>query len=98
MKGDFELFIENMRKALDLAPFDYEKHEQYCRLLIQGIEYYENAGDDSSAALCRQEISSVVMSYKKTVSNINPLYKKTVASPVFKFPDEIEALVAKRSS
>lgn len=89
MKGDFDSFILNMRKALDRAPFEYTLHEQYCRLLIQGVEYYEKAGDEASASVCRKEISSTVARYKKTVAGVNPLYKNTVKAPVFDFPDDI---------
>ena len=91
MKGDFGGFIENMREALDRAPFDYKLHENYCYLLMSGTEYYEKSGDAASADICRKEISNAVTRYKKTLSEINPLYKKTVISPVFSFPDDIEA-------
>ncbi len=94
MKGDFGAFILNMREALDRAPFDYAKHEQYCRMLMQGIEYYEKAGDEASASVCLNEISDTVARYMETVDGINPLYKKTVISPTFSFPEDIETLVA----
>lgn len=91
MKGDFGEFIGNMRKSLDRAPFDYKKHEDYCNLLIQGVDYYEKNNDPESAAVCRKEIADTVTRYKNTLSGINPLYKKTDISPVFVFPDYIES-------
>lgn len=55
-KGQFGQLISCKNATFEKFPFQYAEYEEYCRMLINGITLYSQAGNTASVKICRQEL------------------------------------------
>ena len=81
-KGDFGTMIQYARAALERSPFQQSEYENYCKMLITGIDLYEKNGDAQSAQICRQELISVYRQFLEMPQRLSPLGKRIKDQPI----------------
>lgn len=94
-KGEFNAVIENARAALERNPFGHQGYEDYCRMLLKGMELYKKAGDATSAEICRQELLSVAEQLARNGDRLSALGKKINDQPVLELPRDLQTEIAK---
>lgn len=55
-QGDFSALIQYKNEVFRRNPFDHTEYDEYCRILIQGIEIYRRSGDMESVRICQNEL------------------------------------------
>ncbi len=55
-EGDFGQVIKYKNFIFDLAPLKYEEYSEYCGMLINGINLYQQIGDQNSIITCEKEL------------------------------------------
>lgn len=88
--GDFKSLIELKGIIFKNAPFAYEEYEEYCYMMIIGINLYRQAGDKSSADVCLKELISAADMVHSSRDRLSSLGKKIDDQPKTKLPDDIE--------
>ncbi len=87
--GDFGSLIENKNKAFELNPFGYTEYEEYCYMLINGIDVYERMGDKKSVQVCERELLSAYSKLTGNKNRLSSLGSMIVDQPTLKLPDTI---------
>lgn len=87
--GEFGKLMEIKHTIFELAPFQYEEYEEYCSMLIYGINLYQQAGDAESVAVCREELLAVRETVEDLDSRLSSLGKKIKDQPQTELPEEI---------
>ena len=93
-KGDFLEVIKNGKKALELAPYDYEQYTYLSSMLIYGVSLYEQNGDISSADYCRRSVIEIADMYQKAKTGLHPIAYKIDDSFKESLPEDLEAVIA----
>ncbi len=93
-KGDFLEVINNGKKALELAPYNYDQYAYLSSMLIYGVSLYEQNGDHNSADYCRQSVVEIENMYQKAKSALHPIAYKISDSFKESLPEDLEAVVA----
>lgn len=88
-QGDFESLISYKNKIFQIAPFSYDEYEDYCYMLIQGVELYKQAGDEYSAEYCIQELTKTVRKLKALDGRLSELGKMIYDQPKTELPQDI---------
>ena len=94
-KGEFNAVIENARAALERNPFGHQGYEDYCRMLLKGMELYKKAGDATSAEICRKELLSVAEQLARNGDRLSALGKRINDQPVLELPRDLQTEIAK---
>lgn len=94
-KGDFGGMIQNARAALERNPFAQREYEDYCKMLITGIDLYQKNGDTQSAQICQKELLAVYRQFSEMTGRLSPLGKMIKDQPVTELAPEIKAYVQK---
>ena len=90
-------FVELMRYKNEIFtrfPFQYPEYEEYCRMLMIGIQLYTQAGDTASADICRQELRKVKATVEALGDRLSPLGKIIVDQPTTTLPLDIQEYIA----
>lgn len=88
-QGDFESLISYKNKIFQIAPFSYDEYEDYCYMLIQGIQLYKQAGDEYSTEVCEQQLLKTVDRLDRLDDKLSNLGRKIVDQPKTDLPDDI---------
>ena len=75
-RGDFAGLIENRNKGFQANPFGYGQYQEYCEMLISGIEAYAQAGDWESVKICQQELLAAQAKLAANAHRLSHLGKK----------------------
>jgi hypothetical protein len=92
-KGDFGAVIQNQRAALERNPFGHTEYEDYCKMLITGIDLYKKAGDTKSAEICEKELLAVYRRLSENAQRLSPLGKMIKDQPITVLSPEIREYV-----
>lgn len=88
-QGDFESLISYKNKIFQIAPFSYDEYEDYCYMLIQGIQLYKQAGDEYSTEVCEQQLFKTADRLDRLDDKLSNLGRKIVDQPKTDLPDDI---------
>lgn len=88
-QGDFESLISYKNKIFQIAPFSYDEYEDYCYMLIQGIQLYKQAGDEYSTEVCEQQLLKTADRLDRLDDKLSNLGRKIVDQPKTYLPDDI---------
>ena len=88
-QGDFSGVIRAKNTIFEKFPFMYEEYEEYCYMLIQGIELYKEYNDEKSAEFCIEELKKVPQTLKSTEKLLSPLGKMIKDQPKTELPEDI---------
>lgn len=91
--GDFTQMIRYKNEIFQKFPFQYAEYEQYCQMLITGIQLYGQAGDTASVDFCRQELIKTAAAVQGQADRLSPLGKMIVDQPTTQLPAELEAYI-----
>lgn len=92
-KGVYGDVIKYKNRIFELAPFEYQEYEEYCRMLIKGIELYTAKGSEKSAAICADELIKAADAVHALPEKQSRLGKMIKDQPNTALPEEIEAYV-----
>ena len=96
--GNFAQLIEVKNRIFANAPFAYKEYEEYCYMLITGIQLYEKAGDEASARICRQELHRAARLVHTADSRLSALGAEIRDQPTVELPADIEAYLMTQAS
>lgn len=88
-QGDFESLISYKNMIFQIAPFSYDEYEDYCYMLIQGIQLYKQAGDEYSTEVCEQQLLKTADRLDRLDDKLSNLGRKIVDQPKTDLPDDI---------
>lgn len=88
-QGDFESLIKYKKRIFNIAPFSYDEYEDYCNMLIQGIQLYKQVGDEYSAEVCEHQLVKTAESLNKLDEKLSNFGKKIVDQPKTNLPNNI---------
>ncbi len=92
-KGDFGQVIQNGRAALERNPFLTSEYDEYCKMLIIGIDLYQKAGDTKSAEICKAELLEVGKLFKENMKRLGTLGKMIKDQPETQLSDEVQKYI-----
>ena len=87
-QGDFQSFILAKREALRCSPYAQEEYDDAVAKLKIGEMLYRQAGDEASAAICRQEIESIRERMQTVLDTTDPLAWRLADKPSLVFPGD----------
>ena len=93
-QGDFQTLIRYKHQVFEKNPFAYDQYEEYCKMLINGIVLYNQAGDTKSAQICRQELSRIQQRLEANESRLSRLGQMIVDQPITRLPEELQEQIA----
>lgn len=88
-QGDFESLIKYKQHIFSIAPFSYDEYEDYCYMLIQGIQLYKQVGDEYSTEVCEQQLIKTSERLDKLDDKLSSFGKKIVDQPKTELPNDI---------
>ena len=89
-KGEFANLITYKNELLDRAPFQYVEYEEYCYMLINGINLYTKSGDSYSAEVCKKELIKVSQRLEEAEKKVSKLGKMIKDQPITELPENIQ--------
>lgn len=92
--GDFVSMMQYKKEIFERFPFQYPEYEEYCRMLMIGIQLYTQAGDTASADICRQELLAVKATVESLGDRLSPLGKIIADQPTTTLPFDIQEYIA----
>ena len=87
--GDFGKVISYKKAVFKYAPYQIEDYNEYCRMLIIGIQLYEQNGDIDSAGYCKNELLKVPEILKSVEEKTDKLAFRLTDKPQLTLDDEI---------
>ena len=87
--GDFGKVISYKKDVFKYAPYQIEEYNEYCRMLIIGIQLYEQNGDIDSAEYCKNELLEVPEILKSVEKKTDELAFRLTDKPQLTLDDEI---------
>ncbi len=94
-KGDFAGVIKYKNKAIEVAPFSYSEYWEYGRMLVNGIALYTQAGDNSSAEVCKKELLAISRALPSTKNLLSKYGAAIDHQPVYYFPQDLKTQIEK---
>lgn len=88
-KGDFAGVIQYKNLAIRENPFNHTEYEEYCRMLINGISLYQQAGDENSVKICQQELVAVRQLLESNEQRLSGLGSMINDQPVTQLAEDI---------
>ncbi len=88
-QGDMASVMEYKNKIFEIAPFDYYEYEEYCYILIQAVQAYEQYGDIESAQMCKEELINTKDRLESLTDRLSYFGKIIVDQPKTTLPDDI---------
>ena len=92
-EGDFGALIEYKNKVFQANPFDHTEYEEYCQMLINGITLYENAGDQASAKICREELRNAQKLLNSNKRRLSKLGSMITDQPVTELSPDVQIVI-----
>lgn len=94
-QGDFGEVIKNQRIALKKSPFTHTEYETYCKMLINGIDLYQKAGNFESANICKEELLAVAKQLSENKQRLSKLGRMIKDQPNTVLSDELQDYINK---
>ncbi len=88
-KGEIKAVINNKQIAFTKNPFNYDEYEEYCKMLINGIELYKKAGDTASVNICKTELLKTKALLEKNNDRLSNLGKQIKDQPKTTLSEDI---------
>ena len=92
-KGDFLNVIENGKRSLELAPYDYDEYSTLSYMITYGISLYEKNGDVYSAEYCKEALLDVADMFDSAKKNLHPLADKIKDTFEDSLPEDIDSYI-----
>lgn len=92
-QGDFGSVIRYFNQAIEKNPFDHTLYEEYGKYLAVGIELYQKAGDQKSAAACAKELMALPKRLSANESRLSTLGSMIADQPVTELSEQLQALI-----
>ena len=89
-QGDFGNVIACERKALELGRFEHDYYVDYMKMLLTGQQLYMQAGDESSAGVCRETLLNVYDAFRSQEDQLSGLGKILKDQPDLTLPEDLE--------
>lgn len=89
-KGDFANVIKYKTKAIQTAPFSHVEYWEYGRMLVNGIKLYEQAGDKSSADICKKELLALAELLPAQENRLSERGAAITTQPKLFFPGDLQ--------
>ena len=93
-RGDFAGLIQNKNKVFQANPFGYAQYQEYCEMLIAGIDLYQQAGDWDSVRICREELVAAQAKLTANADRLSALGKYLSVQPVTQLSDSVREYIA----
>ena len=94
-QGDFGSVIQYAEQGLAANPLQYQQYEDYCRMLLVGVQLYIKAGDNASAGTCAKALNSAVKQLESNGNRLSALGKMIADQPITTLPAELLEQVRK---
>lgn len=94
-KGDFTSVIQNKQAAFQRNPFEYREYEEYCQMLLTGIELYRKAGDTQSADFCIEQLQQTQKMLTANADRLSSLGKMIDDQPVTELSESLQQQIQK---
>lgn len=94
-KGDFTSLIQYKQATFERNPFEYREYEEYCRMLLTGIDLYQKAGDARSAAFCAEQLLQAQEALASNAQRLSKLGKMINDQPVTELSEELQQQIRK---
>lgn len=94
-KGDFTSVIQNKQAVFERNPFEYREYEEYCQMLLTGIDLYRKAGDTKSAQFCLQQLLQTQNMLSANAGRLSTLGKMIDDQPVTELSAELQQQIQK---
>lgn len=93
-RGDFAGLIQNKNKGFAANPFGYNQYQEYCEMLINGIEMYAQAGDWESVKICEEELLSAQTKLSANAQRLSLLGKQLSVQPITQLSSSVRSYIA----
>ena len=80
-EGDFGEVISCENNAMELGQFNHDYYADYLQMLVTGYQLYQQAGDESSAGICREVLLSVYDKFLTQPDRLSKLGKMIKDQP-----------------
>lgn len=94
-KGRFQDVVKYKKDVFTYAPYQIEDYNEFCQMMIVGIQLYEQKGDAKSAEYCLRQLLAVPNMLKKVEANTDPLAYRLKDKPVLTLDNELAQVIAK---
>lgn len=93
-RGDFAGLIENKNKSFQADPFSHRNYQEYCEMLINGIDMYAQAGDWESVKICQEELLAAEEKLSANAQRLSLLGRQLSVQPVTQLSDSVRSYIA----
>lgn len=88
-QGNFGAMITYANQGIALNPLEYTQYEDYCRMLLIGVELYTQAGDSASAQACIKALRYTVEALDANAQRLSQLGKRIADQPITQLPQDL---------
>lgn len=92
--GDFTSLIQYKKQVFEKNPFDHTEYEEYCQMLIYGIEIYSQMGDASSVEFCKQELRNTQRKLSSNARRLSKLGAMIADQPVTELSQPVQEYIS----
>ncbi len=92
-QGDFTQVMQYQNQAITANPFGHQLYEEYCNMLVKGVELYQAAGDVDSARICRSSLIDIQHRLRAQTNRLSTLGKMIDDQPVTELPQELQYII-----
>ena len=93
--GDFHSLIQYKNHIFDLAPYQYDEYEEYCNMLITGIEMFKQKGDDENVKICENQLIVAKRKVERLGMTLSEFGKMIQDQPKTQLPKELAEYIDK---
>lgn len=93
-RGDFNGLIQYKNKGFEANVFGYSQYREYCQMLINGIAYYQQAGDWESVKICQDELLAAQARLAGNAERLSFLGKRLNTQPVTLLSEDLRNYIA----
>ena len=93
-QGKFTSLIRYKKEVFKRNPFEQSEYEEYCQMLINGINLYREVGDTQSVAICQSELIATQKLLKENKQRLSWLGARIVDQPVTELSEQVQQYIA----
>ena len=93
-RGNFGAVVENCREAIRRNPFQQREYEEYCQMLMIGIDLYQKAGDTNSVQFCKTELIAAKEQLEANAKRLSPLGSMIKDQPNMVLSQQVQEYIA----
>ncbi len=91
--GNFTALIQYKHQIFEKFPFQYAEYEEYCQMLLSGMELYEQIGDTASINFCKQELIKTKAALEGLNDRLSYFGRIIVDQPTTSLPAHIASYI-----